>query len=44
VAELETLVAEDPLRERLDAQQMLALFAAGARLTRWPSTGAPGGS
>ena len=38
VGELDGLVREEPLRERLHAQRMLALYRSGGRPTRWTPT------
>ena len=40
--ELEGLVAEHPVRERLWRLLVLALYRAGGRPMRWPPTGGPG--
>ena len=38
-AELEQLVTDHPVRERLHSQLMLTLYRCGRRPTRWPPTG-----
>ena len=43
LAELAVLTAQHPLRERLRAQHMLALYRSAARPTRLLPTGTPGG-